>query len=135
MSATRWTLCVLTLLATAGCAVDDRCPGDDIEYDSTYAVCAPVAAEPAGDGDGDGDATGSGGAQADAGGMDDEGEPFEFGAACTEDADCGPGVCVNMPLPVGCTMPDCRPGEANEGICPADFMCLGDDSGSACIKF
>lgn len=125
-----------------GCGVDDVCPGDDLEYDARYAVCVPAAMDTdidAGQQLGEGDASmaaGDAGAEVDSAAAEQV-EEVEFGAECSDDSDCGPGTCVNSPLPLGCTQSDCNPGEANEGVCPADWMCLTSPSTgeSGCVKF
>ncbi|MDD9947296.1 MAG: hypothetical protein OXU20_40025 [Myxococcales bacterium] len=113
----------------------ERCPGPDVVYDPQYAVCSPVS--PGSEPDAPED-TGS----ADAGELDSAVDPdsmdsdsVPFGADCEDDSDCNGGVCVNEPLPLGCTQEHCKPGEPNENVCPPDWMCLDGTRGSGCVKF
>ena len=57
-----------------------------------------------------------------------------FGKTCAAQTDCSGDapICGAPQLPY-CTQVSCNPGEANAGVCPAGFTCVGA-APSACIK-
>jgi hypothetical protein len=106
----------------AGCWDDDPCDPGQIFEDT---VCKPAPAPPPQEGEGGSPAT------------DPEPQESPWGAACTTDADCAGDASFCPPSPFNtCTNIYCGAGEENEGICPADWVCLPAGGGiptSVCL--
>ncbi len=142
----RSTASLLVLLGAAGllggCKDDDPCDPGQVER---YGQCYPAPAQGAGGSAGsstDGQAgSGLGGAEDGAAGSPAVDTPF--GTDCQDQegsSDCGgeAPVCADL-TPLGqsvyCTQIDCAEGEANAGVCPADFTCFAVSGyPSVCIK-
>jgi hypothetical protein len=117
MSSLRSPTHLLALLGVAcllgACWDDDPCDPGQIFEDL---VCKPAPVEPPPDGG--------------EGGMPSEPGPdaSPWGTTCTSVDDCGGDAAYcdpAAPSPFNvCTQIDCSPGEANEGVCPADWTCL-----------
>ncbi|MDD9947289.1 MAG: hypothetical protein OXU20_39990 [Myxococcales bacterium] len=132
-SASALVLCLAALLSLNGCS-DDQCTGDACGTSEQPGGAGNGG--DGGDGDGDGDDSNTSTEDETSKMTSSEDDTVPFGKACTDDAECGPGLCLNMPVMVGCTQNDCMDGEANAGACPEGWMCLGDaERGTACIKF
>lgn len=129
---------LLASFSSFACKDEDPCDPDQVERD---AVCYP--ADTSG---GSGGSSGSSSASAGAAGEPAAGGApasvdAEFGQACSDTAlhgDCGGKAPICAPLPAGsvCTQIECQEGEANAGVCPAEWRCLKvGDNPSACVNF
>jgi hypothetical protein len=127
------TLPLVSLLAlVGGCYLKNPCSVGFFENENGLCEAAPVPAEA---GAAEAGAAEAGAAEA---GASEGGAPAAstFGKACTAQADCSGDapVCAAPQLPY-CTQISCQPGEANAGLCPAGFICVGGGAaGSACMK-
>lgn len=119
----------------SSCYIAEPC-GDNYYYDEPTHSC--LLTPPLDAGTSSADAAADDGA-ADADTNTASAEDVPFGTPCSSDADCGgiTAVCVQEPIPLGCTNIDCASGETNAGICPNDWMCFPASSTdpSACVKF
>lgn len=125
-----FTKCALLRVAVVGCiaslsgCVPDACPDEGWIYDKDYGVCVPDYSDA-----GPGEVVDAGADAAAAMGV-------PFGASCETHDDCGGGVCLNVPVSVGCTQQACLEGQENEGICPEGWTCFSDPAAeqSACLR-
>jgi hypothetical protein len=138
-SALRPLIWVAAALATIGCKDDSPC--DEGFVERGLAACYPL---PAGGGAGQAGSSGQAGTtgiDVDAGDGGGAAPAAAYiGQPCADTAahsDCGEGapVCADLPAGTMCTQLFCQAGEANQGVCPSDWMCLSNGGPSACVKF
>ena len=130
--ARRWGLVLLLAIATSpllsGCILESACQGDQT-FDN--GLCIPPAEE------GTGGTGGTDGSAGGAGGAPDTSGPMNFGDACVDGGDeCTGGLACGGPLGY-CTQVSCAEGEANDGVCPADWSCTStgrEDPPSVCLR-
>jgi len=130
---------VMAALAILGCKDDSPC--DEGQEERGAAACYPLpTGGGAGQAGGAGPAGTTGNVDAGDGGAAAPAAAY-IGQPCADTethSDCGEGapICADLPAGTMCTQVLCQAGEANEGVCPSDWMCLSSAGNpSACVKF